>query len=212
MEISTKRQLAIILSQLKGFEQPKIRLEQYPTEADFAAEIVWNAFYRREIENKVIADLGCGTGILGFSTLLMGAKKVYFVDIDEDALQIARENMKMLSEKIGEKLDDKCIFLAKDVVDFDEKVDVVVENPPFGIKGRRHIDKIFIEKAFSVSKVIYSFHKAESKQFIDAVAKDNGFEITGYWEFNWPLKQTMRYHKKRIQYVPVGCWRLEKRK
>ncbi len=99
MEIDTKKQLAMILSQLKGFSSPKIKLEQYMTEGEIAAEIAWNAFYRREIEEKTVADLGCGTGILGLSTLLLGAKKVYFVDIDKDALAIAKENLKMLEEK-----------------------------------------------------------------------------------------------------------------
>ncbi|MBW2996438.1 METTL5 family protein [Candidatus Woesearchaeota archaeon] len=210
MEISTKKQLAVILSQLKGFEEPKAKLEQYEIDSEIAAEVVWNAFYRREIKGKVVADLGCGTGILGLSTLLMGAKKVYFVDIDGDALDIAKENIGFLEEKTGKKLADKAEFVVSDIDFFDEKVDLIVENPPFGIKGDKHADKVFLEKAFKIAEVIYSFHKAESKQFIDAVAKDNGFEVEGYWEFRWPLKQTMEYHKKKVEYIPVGCWRLVK--
>ena len=210
MEISTKKQLAIILSQLKGFEKPKIRLEQYSTEADIAAEIIWFAFYRREIKGKVIADLGCGTGTLGLSTLLMGAKKVYFVDIDEKAIDIAKENLKFLEEKLGVKLSKKAVFVVNDVKDFDEKVEVVMQNPPFGIKGERHKDREFLEKAFDIAEVVYSFHKAESKQFIAKFSGDKGWKVTDYWKFNWPLKQTMKYHEKRIQYIPVGCWRLVK--
>src|SRR5210317_1055230 len=123
MEVRSKSQLAMIISRLKGFEKAKTGLEQYPTDSEIAAEIVWFAFYRREIEGKVIADLGCGTGILGLSTLLMGAKKVYFVDIDEDALAIAKENVAFLENKFDIKLVDKCVFLVKDVTDFDKKVD-----------------------------------------------------------------------------------------
>ncbi len=211
MEISTKKQLAIILSQLKGFEEPQFRLEQYEIDSEIAAEVVWNAFYRREIEGKVVADLGCGTGILGFSTLLMGAKKVLFVDIDEKAISIAKENLKFLEEKFNVKLSKKAKFIVSDVEFLDEKADIVVQNPPFGIKGDKHSDKLFLEKAFRITDVIYSFHKAESKKFVDAVAKDNGFVIEGYWEFDWPLKQTMKYHKKKVQYIKVGCWKLIKR-
>lgn len=200
----------MILSRLKGFLEPNFGLEQYETESEIAAEVVWNAFYRREIEKKVVADLGCGTGILGFSTVLMGAKKVYFVDVDAKAIQIAKDNLKMLEELTGEKLDDKCVFLTQDVKDFKEKVDVIFQNPPFGIRSKTHADKVFLEKAFTLSKIIYSFHKAESSKFIDAVSSDNGFKIDGFWEFDWSLKKTMKFHSKKIQYIKVGCWRLAK--
>lgn len=210
MEISTKRQLAVILSRLKGFSQPKRGDEQYVTESDFAAEIAWNAFYRLEIEGKCIADLGCGTGVLGLSTLLLGAKQVFFVDIDKDALSVAKENLAFLEQTLDVKLVDRAIFICKEVIDFDEKVDVVVQNPPFGIQGKKHADRIFLEHAFGIADVIYSFHKIESEKFIDAISRDHGFIISQRWRFKWPLKQTMEYHRKRIQYIEVGCWRLEK--
>jgi putative methylase len=208
MEITTKKQLAVILSQLRGFERPDFRLEQYETESDIAAEIVWNAFYRREIKGKTVADLGCGTGLLGLAALLMGAERVYFVDIDEKSIDIAKENLNFLEGKLSIEIKDKAVFAVSDVRDFKENVDVVVENPPFGIKKERHADKVFLEKALGIADVVYSFHKAESRIFIDAVAKDKGWAADGYWEFDWPLKQTMKYHKKKIQYIRVGCWRL----
>ena len=208
MEINTKKQLTMILSQLKGFEKPKMQLEQYETVADFAAEIVWYAFYRREISDKVVAYLVCGTGILGLSTLLIGAKKVFIVDIDKEVLATARENLKFLEKKLNISFADSAVFVNKDVSSFDEKVDTVYKNPPFGIKSKKHADKVFLENAFKISKLVYSFHKAESKEFIEAVSKDNKFKIEGYWEFDWPLKQTMKYHKKKIEYIKVGCWRL----
>jgi len=212
MVISTKKQLAIILSQLKGFSDPKIKLEQYPTEADFAAEIVWFAFYRREIEDKVVADLGCGTGILGLSTLLMGAKKVFFIDIDDKALAVAQENLAFLENKLNLQLADKAVFVQKDIQNIDEKVDIVVQNPPFGIQGERHADKAFLVAAFTIADIVYSFHKAESKAFIKAFSDENKWEITHYWEFDWPLKQTMRHHTKPRIFIKVGCWRMEKQK
>jgi putative methylase len=211
MVLSTKKQLAIVLSQLKGFKEPKIKLEQYVTEADIAAEIAWNMLYRREIEGKVIADLGSGTGVLGLAVLMLGAKKVFFVDIDEKAIEVAKENLTFLEEKLSIKLKKKAVFVNKDVQFFDEKVDIVVQNPPFGIQGERHADRMFLERAFAISDVVYSFHKAESKQFIAKFSDDKGFKATGYWEFDWPLKQTMKFHEKRLQRIKVGCWRLERK-
>ena len=39
-----------------------------------------------------ILDIGCGTGILAISSLLLGAQHAVAVDIDPDAVRIAREN------------------------------------------------------------------------------------------------------------------------
>ncbi|QSX06619.1 50S ribosomal protein L11 methyltransferase [Sedimentibacter sp. zth1] len=39
-----------------------------------------------------ILDMGCGSGILSIASILLGAKNVVGVDIDENAVRIAREN------------------------------------------------------------------------------------------------------------------------
>ena len=41
----------------------------------------------------MIVDLGCGTGILGISTVVVGATEVYAVDCDEEAMDVARRNV-----------------------------------------------------------------------------------------------------------------------
>ncbi len=43
-------------------------------------------------EDVVIADIGCGSGILGIGGLLLGVSKVYAVDIDPLAINSARSN------------------------------------------------------------------------------------------------------------------------
>ena len=46
----------------------------------------------QEIEDVVIADIGCGSGILSIGALLLGAKKVYAVDTDPLAVKSTVEN------------------------------------------------------------------------------------------------------------------------
>ena len=94
----TKKSFAIELSKLLLFEKPNVSLEQYPTEFDVAADFLWSAIMDKEIEGKSVLDLGCGTGILGFGAALLSAKKVTFVDIDKNAMEIAKANFEKLSQ------------------------------------------------------------------------------------------------------------------
>ncbi|MBW2977651.1 METTL5 family protein [Candidatus Woesearchaeota archaeon] len=210
MEISSKSKLAVLLSRLKGFEIGKVRtkLEQYQTDSEIAAEVIWFASYNGDISGKVIVDLGCGTGILGIGALAMGAEKVYFVDIDEKAIEIAKENLKFVEKEMEIEL-GKSEFIVEDVKNFKKKADVVLQNPPFGVKVK-HADRVFLEQAIEVAPVIYSFHKLESDKFIDDFIKKKGFKMSHFWSFDFPLKMTMEYHRKKIHRIKVGCWRLEK--
>lgn len=57
-----------------------------------AACLEWLA--ENDIEGKSVIDYGCGSGILALSAAKLGAKKVYAVDIDPQALQATEENAK----------------------------------------------------------------------------------------------------------------------
>jgi putative methylase len=205
--VGSKSALAITLSRLKLFSSPSVKLEQYPTDSEVAAELLWNAKMLDDIDGKIIADLGCGTGVLGIGAILLGAEKVFFVDTDSGALEIAEDNASALG------IEDKCAFINKDIKDIDletfpEKIDCVLENPPFGTK-EKHADKPFLDKAFKLAQTIYSFHKESTSTFIDAITKDAGFVITHHWRFSFPLKMTQSFHKRKISRIDVGCWRLQ---
>lgn len=203
----SKSSLAIFLSKLEVFENPKVSFEQYATDSEVAAEILHFAYMNGDIKGKVIADLGCGTGLLGIGALALGAKKIFFVDVDKDALRKTSENLEFAKENLNKK---NAVLANKDVKDFNEKADVVLENPPFGIQ-KKHADKPFLEKAFKTANVIYSFHKAESKKFIEKLAKEHGFEITNYFEYDFLIKMTQKFHTRKSYRFKVGCWRMEKK-
>jgi len=212
MQIRSKSNLAVILSSLKGFEIGKVRekLEQYQTDPEIAAEVLWFAGINKDISGKVIVDLGCGTGILGIGALMLGAKKVIFVDIDEKVIETAKQNLAFVENETGIKLSKKSNFVVEDVKKFAMKdVDLVLQNPPFGVKIK-HADRVFLEKAMELSPVIYSFHKIESRDFIDRISRDKGYKIMHFWSFDFPLKMMLTHHKRKIHRIKVGCWRLEK--
>ena len=194
-----KKELEKLLSTLKVFEDPSLKLEQYPTPSHIAADVLWIAFMNGDIENNVIADLGAGTGILGIGALMLGAEHVHFVEIDENAIEVLEDNLKSFG------LDNYKIHLM-DVNDFDLKVDTVLTNPPFGTKTK-HADKLFLEKAFDIAKVIYSFHKSETKVFIDAIAKDHAFKPIFVYHYDFPLRKTQEFHEKAVKNIDVDCYR-----
>lgn len=48
----------------------------------------------QDFTDQLIVDYGCGSGILGIATLLLGAKQVLGIDIDPQALIATKENAK----------------------------------------------------------------------------------------------------------------------
>lgn len=68
------RDLQWKLQEAKGFQKPKILLEQYNTSAELASNMMFlidNEY--NEIEDMNVADFGCGTGILAIAADLLGA-------------------------------------------------------------------------------------------------------------------------------------------
>ena len=197
-----KKTLAVLLSKLNVITNPKPDLEQYQTDAEIASIILWQAYMNGDVEDKLIADLGCGNGIFGIGALLLGAKKVYFVDKDKESMTLLKENLSYIEGGEYE-------IFNLDITQFNHKVDIIIENPPFGVQ-KIHSDKIFLEKSFEISNKIYSLHKIESKEFIHELAKTHGFSVLGIIDLDFVLKKTMHYHKKANYNVKVGCWIIEK--
>ena len=212
MSIRSKKQLAVILSKLEDFSpvggKSELKLEQYSTPSEIAADWLWNMANLGDIGGKVIVDAACGPGFLGLGALLLGAKKVYFVDKSEEAIRLSKLNYNKLKEEfeiVGSE------FICSDINDFNVAVDVVIQNPPFGTKIK-HLDKIFLEKAFSFGKVVWSMHKLSTTKFVEAMARDHNYEVTHHWKYDFMIKKKFAFHTKPKVIVEVGLWRMEKMK
>lgn len=46
-----------------------------------------------DLSGKVVIDYGCGSGVLAIAALLLGAEKVYAVDIDPQAIEATKQNL-----------------------------------------------------------------------------------------------------------------------
>jgi putative methylase len=207
MSIRSKKDLEVELSKLRNFKNPSFEMEQYATPSHIAGEWIWSMALNGEVAGKVFLDAACGPGILGMGLLLMGARKVYFLDKDEKVMESCVENFNALKAEyeIG-----AAEFVVGDISLFDGEVDIVVQNPPFGTK-EEHLDKKFLQKAFDVAGVVYSMHKFSTKQFVEAMARDFGYKLTAFWRFDFPIKKEFEHHKKPVVDIDVGLWRMEKK-
>lgn len=175
------RQLESHLQQLDDFEKPKIDLEQYATPSHVAA-LILNAIDSDDLNGRLVADLGCGTGRLTVGSLICGAQLVVGFDIDQDALDCALKNISNEFEE--EEKDDEVPnsvytdcpsvnFVIADVASeefnefwtsFDKKFDTVIMNPPFGTKKVQGLDMAFLKRAIQISNnVVYSLHKTSTR-------------------------------------------------
>ncbi|WP_297466706.1 METTL5 family protein [Thermococcus sp.] len=199
-----KKHLAMTLSRLEGFRNPKPELEQYRTPGDVAAELLWLAHSSGHIAGRTVADLGAGTGVLSIGAKLLGARKVYAVESDKEALEVARKN----AEALGLEVE----FINANVSEFNESVDTVVMNPPFGSQ-RRHADRPFLMKAFEVADVVYSIHlaKPEVRRFIEKFSGDFGFRATRLRTVPFEIPAQFHFHRKRLERISVDLYLFERR-
>ncbi|RDD53910.1 MAG: methyltransferase domain-containing protein [Candidatus Korarchaeota archaeon NZ13-K] len=202
MEVRTKRELEIVLQQLEGYRNPKPELEQCPTPASLAAAMIHMSRMFGDLEGRRVADLGCGNGVLAIGSVLYGASEAVGIDIDPEAVEIARMN----AERLG--LSGRVRFLVMDVRDFSERVDTVVQNPPFGTR-RRHMDTLFLEVALRNSKVTYSLHMAGNSEFLRRFALERGASLTHVERWPFPLERVFPYHRRRVVRIPVELLRFE---
>ena len=174
-----------ILFNSPDFEKPKPELEQYSTPTDIAFEIVKKVNSAGNLSGKV-ADLGCGTGRLAIAASLLGAEVTGY-EIDEEAINIAKDYSRSKNLDI--------IWVNKPVEVIEEKFETVIMNPPFGSQ-RPGADKIFLEKAMSIAKDIWTIHLSETRKFIEKIVKKNNCQIIEKYEFEYTLVKSMPFHSK----------------
>ena len=191
-----KKDLEIFLEKVPNFPDPKINLEQYKTPASIAADILYQAFLKQDIQDKNVLDLGCGTGIFAVGASLLHAKNVQGFDIDEpcilQAIQFAQNHRLDIS------------FTVIDIEDIDQKGDTAIMNPPFGAqKKNKHADRIFMKKALSLCPIVYSLHLEHTWPFMQKLTKalQAGTEIISSYQF--PIKGSYFFHKKLVSSFPI---------
>ena len=200
------RTLEIALEGLEGFGRPDPRVEQYVTPAPLAARLLHHAHLLGDIEGRAVCDLGCGTGILACGAVLLGASRVTGVELDPDALAVAKRNAARLGVDIA--------FVQGDVRDPGlagglGNFDTVVMNPPFGAQDP-HADRPFIDAALTIAPVVYGIFNAGSLPFLEAYIRDQATLEFGIRR-TLPLKRTQPFHRQDVVEIEVEVVRMRRR-
>ena len=196
-----QRQLEILLQKVPKPATPIPQLEQYMTPAPIAADIIFTAYQWGDIENKTVVDLGCGTGIFSVGAVYMGARKVLGFDIDKNVIAAAKKYVKTNVLPIA--------YTIKDVTAVDTACDTVLMNPPFGAqKSNQKADRKFIEKAFEISRVIYSLHLKKTIFFLEKMINALEGEITYQKDYVFPIKWMFEFHDKEVVKYDVTLLRI----
>ncbi|WP_123534660.1 METTL5 family protein [Halosimplex salinum] len=204
--MSTKTRLAQQLGVVAGFENPRVDLEQYRTPPDIAAHLIHTADLQGDIEDRVVVDLGTGTGMLALGAVLRGPKRVVGVDLDPDPLATARANERRVAAAADVEWvrgDATQVPLAP------KEPTTVVMNPPFGAQsGNEHADRGFLATAAAISEVSYSIHNAGSEEFVESFAGDNGGTVTHAFAAELDLPHQFDFHDAERQTIDVEVFRI----
>ncbi|RDD42684.1 Methyltransferase-like protein 5 [Trichoplax sp. H2] len=159
-----------------------------------------------DIQGKLVCDLGCGCGVLSVGTAMLDASLIVGIDIDDDALMIARRNIEEF------ELENVQLIKANisDTEFFGGKIfDTVIMNPPFGTKDKG-IDMIFLHRALKLASTsVYSLHKSSTRQHIKKKAAEWGAEMTVLAELRFNLENTYKFHKHKSVDIAVDFMKFD---
>jgi putative methylase len=202
--ICSRRELEMLLERVESFSDPKLRLEQYRLPAPVAAEVLWYIGLRhKDLEGRIVADLGCGTGMLTAGAALMGADYTIGVDIDTNAISSARRMVTRLG--LGGRVD----LINCSVEQLPISADVVIQNPPFGVRVKG-ADRAFLKAGLEAAGVVYSIHKADDgvRRFVAAYVKGEGGKVDEILPLSIKLPPTYHFHTKRVHEFAVDLYRI----
>lgn len=204
LNVLDKAALELVLEKLKDFEKPVEDLEQYRTPGDLASQILWDAYIRGDIPGKIIVDLGCGTGVLTYGSLLIGADNAVCLDIDWEALKVAGENLKEFRGMFDLVAGDA----GRPPLRPRNEDCVVVMNSPFGVK-KRGADIMFLKAALKLCSRVYSIHKYTPRglQVIARTAEEKGYSAMVISAEFMKLKPRYSHHRKRVHRFKVALIR-----
>lgn len=126
-------------------------------------------------EGMEVLDMGCGSGILSIASILLGAKKVTGVDIDENAVRIAKDNA-----ALNNIFEDRFSLYCGDVTE-DEKLQNAIGYNKYDMIAVNIIAQIIMGMSFTFPKFLKQgglvIASGIIKKYVDEVVEN--FKVLG---------------------------------
>ena len=127
--------------------------------------------FARDVTDKTVFDLYCGTGTIGQIMAEAGSKKVLGIELIEEAVVAANENAKRNHL-------ENCTFLAGDVLkmvdELEERPDLIIVDPPRDGIHPKAIGKII---AFGAPEIVYVSCKPTSLARDLEIFQQEGYQV-----------------------------------
>jgi predicted RNA methylase len=172
-------------------------------------ELILKPGLDQESRGRTVADLGCGTGVLGIYALEKGADFVYFVEQDDQMIHIL-ENI--LPKKLNKS---KFKIIHKDIEnltlqDFESNIPNVAVSEFYGprlfdegyVNYVRHVKKLFPDCKFIPEKFCGTFYFIDIDYSQPIWPKDK--ELVDYFKFMYQEKGFARYIESPSEKTLVG--------
>ncbi|SFS56966.1 METTL5 family protein [Halostagnicola kamekurae] len=220
MPVPQRRTLARRLEDVDDFRTPSADLEQYLTPAEVASHVCHLAALQGDLAGETVVDLGTGTGMLAIGAALCDAGRVVGIDVDKDALALARENARSVLSDHAADSDSSASpskrppieWIRGDVTRHPLAVNdvTVLSNPPFGAqRGNRHADRDFLETASSIADTSYTIHNEGSQEFVESYANDTGGTVTHAFRAAFSLSNRLEFHTEETRTLEAEVFRIE---
>lgn len=205
------KKLEEFLQSIDSFDKPKILLEQYITPPHIATHFLFTIQNNYDdLRGKIVADLGCGTGMLSIGAAISDAAHTIGFEIDEEALAIAKNNSDEMEVLNVDFIQCDVLADLSENCKWHKAFDTVIMNPPFGTKKNAGMDMKFLKIASQLSHSrIYSLHKSSTRAFIEKKAKEFNCEGEVIAELRYNLESSYKFHKHSSKNIEVDVWQFK---
>ena len=168
--------MRIVSGKYRGKKLKEFELSSTKPTTDRVKESIFNLI-QFDVFNSVVLDLFSGTGALGVESISRGAKKVYMVDNNDEAIKIINSNISGIEGNYIIKKQDYKNFLKT----CNEKFDIIFLDPPYKTQlGIQAIDSIIELELLNENGII-----------IFETSEDNNFNLE-YKNFN--IQKIINWH------------------
>lgn len=186
--------------------RPRVDLEQYSTSPHLASQIIcYIEDHFSAISNQIVADFGCGCGILSIASGVMDADLVFSFDIDPKCIDITVRQCgnvdsfphEIVQMDITQGLPTHLSF------------DTIIMNPPFGTRNSG-IDMKFIDIGLQTAEQVFSLHKTSTRRYISKHCSEVGAQAELVATLQYDLPKTHKHHTKKSVDIEVDLWKVSK--